>query len=70
MKLIDELLRLAQTTQQENRPLLKAVAQKLEDQRRWREAWLNAESKVELLTSELKVIKSKLQHRNKKEDND
>jgi|694.fasta_scaffold30638_2 hypothetical protein len=70
MKLIDELLRLAQTTQQENRPLLKAVAQKLEDQRRWREAWLNAESKVELLTSELKVIKSKLQHRKKKEDND
>ena len=46
--------------------LLEAAAQRIEDQRLWREAWLNAEKKVELLTSELNVIKSSLQHRKEK----
>lgn len=46
--------------------LLEAAAQHIEDQRLWREAWLNAEKKVELLTSELNVIKSSLQNRKEK----
>lgn len=46
--------------------LLEAAAQRIEDQRLWREAWLNAEKKVELLTSELNVIKSSLQNRKEK----
>jgi len=43
--------------------LLEAAAQRLEDQRLWREAWLNAEKKVELLTSELDMLRSRLKNR-------
>ena len=43
--------------------LLEAAAQRLEDQRLWREAWLNAEKKVELLTSELGMLRSRLKNR-------
>jgi hypothetical protein len=50
--------------------LLEAAAQRIEDQRLWREAWLNAENKVELLTSELDVLRSQLKHRKEKECND
>ena len=50
--------------------LLEAAAQRIEDQRLWREAWLNAEKKVELLTSELDVLRSKLDNRKEKECND
>ena len=50
--------------------LLEAAAQRIEDQRLWREAWLNAENKVELLTSELDVLRSQLKHRKEKERND
>ena len=50
--------------------LLEAAAQRIEDQRLWREAWLNAEKKVELLTSELDVLRSKLDSRKEKESND
>jgi hypothetical protein len=50
--------------------LLEAAAQRLEDQRLWREAWLNAESKVELLTSELSMLRSARNHRKEKECND
>ena len=50
--------------------LLEAAAQRIEDQRLWREAWLNAEKKVELLTSELDVLRSKLDNRKEKESND
>ena len=46
--------------------LLEAAAQRIEDQRLWREAWLKAEKKVELLTSELSVIKLSLQNRKEK----
>lgn len=46
--------------------LLETAAQRIEDQRLWREAWLNAESKVELLTSEINVLRSQLQHRKEK----
>ena len=50
--------------------LLEAAAQRIEDQRLWRDAWLNAENKVELLTSELDVLRSQLKHRKEKERND
>ena len=50
--------------------LLEAAAQRIEDQRLWREAWLNAEKKVELLTRELDVLRSKLDNRKEKESND
>ena len=50
--------------------LLEAAAQRIEDQRLWREAWLNAEKKVELLTSELDVLRSRLSNRKEKESND
>jgi DNA-binding winged helix-turn-helix (wHTH) protein len=50
--------------------LLETAAQRIEDQRLWRQAWLDAEKKVELLTSELNVIKSSLQNRKEKERND
>jgi len=50
--------------------LLEEAAQKLEDQRLWREAWLDAESRVELLTRELDVLRSSLINRKKKERDD
>lgn len=50
--------------------LLEAAAQRIEDQRLWREAWLNAEKKVELLTSELDMLRSQLKNRKEKESND
>ena len=50
--------------------LLEAAAQRLEDQRLWRAAWLNAEKEVELLTSELDVLRLKLRNRKEKECND
>ena len=50
--------------------LLEAAAQRIEDQRLWREAWLDAEKRVELLTRELDVLRSKLKHRKEKECND
>jgi hypothetical protein len=50
--------------------LLEAAAQRIEDQRLWREAWLNAEKRVELLTRELNVINLTLHNRKEKETND
>jgi hypothetical protein len=50
--------------------LLEEAAARIEDQRLWREAWLNAENKVELLTSELSMLRSARLHRKEKECND
>ena len=50
--------------------LLEAAAQRIEDQRLWRDAWLRSEKKVELLTSELDVLTSRLKYRKEKESND
>jgi len=50
--------------------LLEAAAQRIEDQRQWRDAWLKAESKVELLTSELSMLRSARPNRKQKECND
>ena len=50
--------------------LLEAAAQRIEDQRQWRDAWLRTEKKVELLTSELSMLRSARLHRKEKECND
>ena len=50
--------------------LLEAAAQRIEDQRLWRAAWLNAEKRVELLTRELDVLRLRLNNRKEKECND
>ena len=50
--------------------LLEAAAQRIEDQRLWREAWLDAEKRVELLTRELDVLRLRLNNRKEKECND
>ena len=70
MKLSEELWVLAQKAPQDQQPLLKAVGKLLEDQRLWREAWLDAEKRVELLTRELDVLTSRLKYRKEKECND
>ena len=70
MKLIEELWVLAQKVPEDQQPLLKAVGKLLEDQRLWRDAWLRSEEEVEMLTSELAVLTSRLQHRKEKERND
>ena len=50
--------------------LLEAAAQRIEDQRLWREAWIKSEKEVELLTSELTVLRLQLKRRKEKESND
>ena len=50
--------------------MLEAAAQRIEDQRQWRDAWLDAEKRVELLTRELDVLTSRLKYRKEKESND
>lgn len=50
--------------------LLEAAAARVEDQRQWRDAWLKAERKVELLTSEQNLLRSIRLHRKEKECND
>ena len=70
MKLSEELWVLAQKAPEDQQPLLKAVGKLLEDQRLWREAWLDAEKRVELLTRELDVLRLRLNNRKEKECND
>jgi hypothetical protein len=50
--------------------LLEAAAQRIEDQRLWREAWIKSEKEVELLTRELDVLRLRLHNRKQKECND
>lgn len=70
MKLSEELWVLAQKAPEDQQPLLKAVGKLLEDQRLWRDAWLRSEKEVELLTSELTVLRLQLKRRKEKESND
>ena len=70
MKLSEELWVLAQKAPEGQQPLLKAVGKLLEDQRLWRDAWLRSEKEVELLTSELDVLRLQLKRRKEKESND
>jgi predicted kinase len=50
--------------------LLEEAAQRIEDQRQWRDAWLKAERKVDLLTSQLSMLRLERLNRKKKERND
>jgi hypothetical protein len=69
MKLTEEL-RAVKEVYPAIEDLLEAAAQRIEDQRQWRDAWLKAENKVELLTSELSMLRSARLHRKQKECND
>ena len=62
MKLVDRLRLLAEAFES-LRPLLNEAAERLEDQRQWRQMWLNAEKRVEELTSELNEVRSSLSNR-------
>jgi hypothetical protein len=50
--------------------MLEAAAQRIEDQRLWRDAWLNAEKRVDELTKEVDVLRSRRNLRKEKECND
>lgn len=69
MKLIEEL-RAAKDAHPAIEGLLETAAQRIEDQRDWRDAWLRTERKVELLTSELSMLKSNRLNRKQKESDD
>lgn len=62
MKLVDRLRLLAEAFES-LRPLLNEAAERIEDQRLWRQRWLNAEKRVEELTSELNELRSSLSNR-------
>lgn len=62
MKLTERLRLLAEAFEQTG-PLLNEAAQRIEDQRQWRQMWLNAEKRVEELTSELNEVRSSLSNR-------
>lgn len=62
MKLTERLRLLAEAFES-LRPLLNEAAERLEDQRQWRQMWLNAEKRVEELTSELNEVRSSLSNR-------
>lgn len=51
-------------------PILLDAAQTLEDQRLWRQAWIQAETKVDLLTRELELLRSRLTNRKEKDRED
>jgi len=50
--------------------MLEAAAQRIEDQRLWRGAWLDAEKRVDELTKEVDVLRSRRNLRKEKECND
>lgn len=62
MKLVERLRLLAEAFES-LRPLLNEAAERIEDQRLWRQMWLNAEKRVEELTSELNEVRSSLSNR-------
>jgi hypothetical protein len=69
MKLSEEL-RSVKSVYPAIKELLEEAATRIEDQRQWRDAWLKAEIKVELLTSELSMLRLERLNRKKKEQND
>lgn len=69
MSLLNDLRLIAQRAQAEQ-ALLEHVEQLLKDQRLWRQAWLDAEKRVDLLTSELSMLKSSCNLRKEKENDD
>lgn len=69
MKLIEELRALAEVAPEKHRAVLQAVAERLEEQRMWRQAWLDAENRVEVLTQSLDELRLR-NLRKEKERND
>ena len=69
MKLTKELLNLAQELPSREQALVLAAAEKLEEQRLWRDAWLNAENRIEELTKHIDAL-SLRNLRKEKECND
>jgi hypothetical protein len=62
MRLVDRLRLLAEAFES-IRPVIDEAATRLEDQRQWRHMWLDAEKRVEELTSELNKVRSQLSNR-------
>ena len=62
MTLVQRLRLLAEAFENTG-PLLEEAATRLEDQRMWRHMWLDAEKRVEELTSELNGVRSQLSNR-------
>ena len=59
MKLTVALFRLAAYLKGEDAEMVLEAANKLEDQRLWRKAWLDAENRVDELTKELEQLRSR-----------
>jgi hypothetical protein len=62
MTLVQRLRLLAEAFEHTG-PLLEEAATRIEDQRLWRDMWLDAEKRVEELTSELNEVRSQLSNR-------
>jgi hypothetical protein len=69
MSLLDDLRVVAQRAQAEQ-ALLEHVEQLLKDQRLWRDAWIDAEKRVDLLTSQISMLKLSCNLRKEKENDD
>ena len=69
MRLLDELRLIAERSREEQ-IVLAAALQLLKDQQIWRQAWIDAERRVDLLTSELSMLKSSCNLRKEKENDD
>ncbi len=69
MKLSDEL-RSVREVFPAIEDLLEAAAQRIEDARLWRAAWLKAEEEVDQLTKELELLRSQRVNRKEKECED
>lgn len=69
MRLLDELRLIAERSREEQ-IVLAAALQLLKDQQIWRQAWIDAERKVDLLTNELSMLKLSCNLRKEKENDD
>ena len=69
MRLVEELKALAQVAPERHRAVLQAAAELIEEQRIWRQAWLDAENRVEVLTQSLDELRLR-NLRKEKERND
>ena len=69
MRLLDELRLIAERSREEQ-IVLAAALQLLKDQQIWRQAWIDAEKRVDLLTNELSMLKLSCNLRKEKENDD
>ena len=73
MRLTEDLLNLAKVAPDKHRNLLEAAAEKLQEQRLWRDAWLQQVRENEQLVEELTALRKRIESRNlrkEKECND